>query len=282
VPLLADLLQIPWQHRYRPLPVSERTKKEWLFNTLLSALFMLAEKQPLALIIEDLQWADPATLELLTLLIENASGEAVCTVFTARPEFTPDWAASDYMPLRLRRLSDTAVTAMVLAMTAGKTLPDQIMTMIQQRTDGVPLFIEELTGMLLDTAMLSECNDHYELMRPLRDLLIPATLRGLLTAKLDKLGRAKQTAQLAAVIGREFPYRLLAALSPLDQSALDQDLETLQQANLIFRRHYRQSFIFKHALIRDIAYDSMLQNVRQEIHQQIGLLAEPPRDIVNY
>ena len=276
LPLLVTLLDLTLPESYTALQISPEKQKELTIDALLSLLFSCAQRQPLLLIIEDLHWADPSSLEVLTILTEEVAAEPLYVVFTARPEFNPTWSVSDIVQLPLKRLGDETILQMVMAITDGKTLPEPIIKMVIERTDGVALFVEELTSMLLESDILQEQEDHYVQLKPISELAIPMTLQGLLTTKLDGLGRAKSTAQLAATIGREFQYDLLAAISPLDKLSLEQDLDSLTQADLIYRRRRQRqaTYLFKHALIRDSAYESMLQTSRQEVHKRVATTIE--------
>ena len=268
-----------YQYRYQivtklPKVTSER-QKELTFNALLSLFFAVAEQRPLVLCVEDLHWADPSTLEFLALLIEDAPTTQIYVLCLARPEFVPSWSTTQILQFRLSRLEKNHIAEMVMAITKNKTLPEEVLATIIQRTDGISLFVEELTRMLLKPGFLQEHEHHYTLIKPLSELAIPATLRDLLTSKLDQLGRAKETTQIAAALGREFNYELLVAVSPLDRYSLDQHLNTLMDADLVKRRRRDQStYLFKHALIRDTAYESLPINARQITHREIAATIE--------
>jgi predicted ATPase len=223
-------------------------------------------------IFEDAHWADPTSLDLLALFIEQGRANPVLILITARPEFSPSW--SDYMHItsfNLNRFSRGLANAMVENVTRGKSLPDEVRDQIIDRTDGVPLFVEELTKTVLESGLLDEQADGYVLTGPLPPLAIPATLNDSLMARLDRLGAIKDVAQTAAAIGREFSYQLLAAVSPLDDGALQDALGELVRAELVFPHgRSRQSYIFKHALVQDAAYDSMLRKRRSNLHGQIA------------
>ena len=278
VPLFADFLAIPLPEPYKPLDVSPQRGKELLMECLIELLLAIADQRPTLLLLEDLHWADPSTLEFFSLLVDQLSDVPLLTLLTTRPETQLPKIInnSNILQLQLSRLSKQQTEEMVLAVSKGKTLPEETITAIMRRTDGIPLFIEELTDMLLHSEILQEHVDHYTLSGSIKDLEIPFTLRDLLTSKLDKLGRAKESVQLAAALGREFEYDWLSAVSPLDTLSLDQDLETLFNADLIRRRRRNRTslYVFKHALIRDAAYESMPIQIRRQTHQLIATTLE--------
>jgi predicted ATPase len=232
----------------------------------------LSRQHPVLVLFEDAHWADPTSLELLAMLIEQVSVAQVFILVTARPEFSPAW--SDYMhitSLNLNRFSRGLVDRMVEKVTRGKSLPDEVRDQIIDRTDGVPLFVEELTKTVLESGLLEERSDSYVLTGPLPPLAIPTTLNGSLMARLDRMGTIKDVAQTAAAIGREFSYSLLAAVSPLDDKALQAALDRLVEAELVFPHgRGRHGYIFKHALVQEAAYDSMLRARRRQLHGSIA------------
>ena len=188
-------------------------------------------------IYEDLHWVDPSTLELLDLLVERVRGLPVLAVLTYRPEFTPPWSGQAHVTaLPLNRLGRRQGAVIVERIAGGKKLPAEILDQIVARTDGVPLFVEELTKTVLESGLLRDAGNHYELSGPLPVLAIPATLHDSLMARLDRLAPVKEVAQIGAVIGREFSHALLAAVSLLLRPELDSALDQLVQAELIYRR----------------------------------------------
>jgi tetratricopeptide (TPR) repeat protein len=224
------------------------------------------------LIVEDLHWIDPSTLDLLTMLIERVPSHRMLVVLTYRPEFVPPWRGESLMGLTLKGLPPGPVAAMATGVAAGKRLPQQVISQVVARTDGVPLFIEELTRVLIDSGGLTERDDHYELKDPSAALEIPATLRDLLSARLDQLAAAKPIAQLAAVIGREFHYRLLAAVSPLDDAELRAGLDRLVASGLLYESGAppESTYRFKHHRVQEAAYDSLLRRRRRDYHHRIA------------
>ena len=280
VPLLAGLLSVPLPaERYAPLTVAPQHQKQQTLDTLVAWLAAEAERQPVLVAWEDLHWADPTTLEYLGLLVEQAPTVPMLHVLTYRPEFSPPWPPRSHItPLVLTRLERPQVEALITQRAGGKPLPAEVVEYIVEKTDGVPLYVEELTKMLLASALLREEADQYVLTGPLRTVAIPDTLQAALMARLDQLNRAKEVAQLGAVLGREFAYELLAAIAPQDEETLQAGLAQLVTAELLYQRGRppRARYIFKHALIQDAAYASLLKSTRQQVHQQIAQVFEDP------
>jgi class 3 adenylate cyclase/predicted ATPase len=276
-PLLAALLTIPTGSRYLPLALSPQRQKERTLAALLDQLAGLAAKQPVLAVYEDLHWSDPTTLELLDLAIERVQRLPVLVLLTFRPEFSPPWRGRPHMTaLTLNRLSRKRGAALVAELTGGKALPPEVLEQIVTRTDGVPLFVEELTKTVLESDLLRDAGDHYELVGPLPPLAIPSTLHDSLMARLDRIAPVKEVAQVGAVIGRYFSHELLAAVAPLKDNALKDALDQLVQAELIFRRGTSPEMVysFKHALVRDAAYQSLLKSRRQQLHARIASVME--------
>src|SRR5499427_6015651 len=278
VPLFAGLLSMPLPAEYYvALTLTPQQQKQQTLDALLAWMVAEAERQPVLVAWEDLHWADPTTLELLGLVIEQAPTASMLHVLTARPEFSPPWPQRSHMtPIVLNRLEHPQVEALITQRVGGKTLPAEVVQHIMAKTDGVPLYVEELTKMLLASPLLREEENHYVLTGPLRAVAIPDTLQDALMARLDQLNRAKEVAQLGAVVGREFPYELLQAIAPQDDTALQAGLTRLVGAELLYQRGRppRARYIFKHALIQDAAYASLLKSTRQQVHQQIAQVLE--------
>ncbi|MGK4004177.1 TOMM system kinase/cyclase fusion protein [Sorangium sp. So ce1036] len=276
VPLLAALLSVPLEGRYALPSASPQRQKEMTLNLLLSLLFEMAEDQPVLFLVEDAQWADPTTLEWLCSLVAEVPSARMMALFTARPEFSPPWPTSGMLQIQLGRLDRSYIEQIAAQITGGRALPEPVLTQVVDRTDGVPLFVEELIRMVLDSGALHEEEGRYVLSGSLSELAIPTTLRGLLMARLDHLGRAKTTAQLAAALGREFRHDVLCAVSTLDEAALQKDVERLISADLIHRkrRAMNPTYMFKHALIRDAAYEALPRRTRQRVHARIARTLE--------
>src|SRR6266699_4156324 len=211
VPLLAPLLSLSLpEHRYPPLNLSPQRQRQKTLETIIAILLELAEHQPVLFIVEDLHWTDPTTLELLNLVIAQIPTTSMLTLLTCRPHFQPAWHHRSYLTeMTLNRLSRNQIERMTTQVAGGKTLPQEVMQQLVERTDGVPLFIEEMTKAMLESGHLKEVDGHYELTGSFSTFAIPATLQDSLMARLDRLVSAKGIAQLAAVIGRQFAYDLL-------------------------------------------------------------------------
>ena len=278
VPLFAALLSLPLPERYPPLTLTPQRQRQKTLDALLAWLLAEATRQPVLFIVEDLHWIDPSTLEFLTLLIDQGPTARLLTLLTCRPEFHPPWGFRAHLtPLTLNRLPRPQATQMIGRVTGGKALPPEVVEQIVTKTDGVPLFVEELTKMVLESGLLREGEERYELTGPLPPLAIPATLHDSLMARLDRLATVKDVAQLGATIGRTFAYELLQAVSPLDEATLQHGLRQLVEAELVYQRGVppQATYTFKHALIQDAAYQSLLRSTRQQYHQRLAqVLAE--------
>jgi len=272
-PLLAALLSIPTGDRYPPLELTPEVQKQRTLVVLLDQLTGLAARQPLLVVYEDVHWVDPSTLELLGRLIERIERLPILVIMTFRPEFNAPWPShGNITPLPLGRLARRQGASMIEAVTGGKSLPPEVLDQIVARTDGVPLFVEELTKTLIESGQLQESGDRYVLSGSLSSLTIPTTIHDSLLARLDRLGAAKETAQLGAALGREFSHEILAAVSPLGQAELQEALTQILNAGLLFRRGNPPdvTYSFKHALVRDAAYAGLLKTRRQLIHAEIA------------
>ncbi|HSX81640.1 MAG TPA: adenylate/guanylate cyclase domain-containing protein, partial [Candidatus Saccharimonadia bacterium] len=236
-----------------------------------------AAQQPLLFVAEDLHWVDPSTLELLSLLVDQGPTTRILTLFTFRPDFPPPWTGRSHLTqITLNRLTRRQVAEMIGRVAHGKALPGEVVEQAVARTDGVPLFVEELTKMVLESGLLQEREDRYELTGPLPPLAIPTTLHDSLMARLDRLATVKGVAQLGATLGREFSYELLQAVSPLDAATLQQALTRLVEVELLYQRGVlpQATYLFKHALIQEAAYQSLLRSTRQQYHQRIARVLE--------
>jgi len=277
VPLLAALLTLPVPERYPPLTLSLQRQKQKTQEALVAWLLAEATQQPVLAVWEDLHWADPSTLELLDLLLDQVPATRLLLVLTARPEFRPPWVPRSYVtPLTLTRLTRPQSEEMVLRVAGGKPVPAEVLAQIVAKTDGIPLFVEELVKTILESGLVQEEAGRYVLTGPLPPLAIPATLQDALMARLDRLAPVKDVAQLGAVLGREFAYELLRAVAPLDEATLQQALIRLVDAELFYQRGLppRASYVFKHALIQDAAYQSLLRSRRQQVHRRIAQVLE--------
>jgi class 3 adenylate cyclase/predicted ATPase len=278
VPLFAGLLSIPLpERRYPVLPLTPQQRKQQTLDALTAWLMEEAERQPVLVAWEDLHWADPTTLEMLDLVLKQTPTVPMLSVLTFRPEFSPPWSPRSHLtPITLNRLERLQVEALITHLAGGKALPAEVVQHIVTKTDGVPLFVEEMTKMLLESGILLTESDYYTLAGPLASLTIPATLQDSLMARLDQFNHAKEVAQLGAVLGREFSYEMLHGISPLDEPTLQDGLAQLVAAELLYQRGRppRARYIFKHALIQDAAYASLLKSTRQQVHRQIAEVLE--------
>jgi class 3 adenylate cyclase/predicted ATPase len=273
VALLADLLSLPALERY-PLPkLSLQRRKERTLEALIRQLEGLARQQPVVMVFEDAHWIDPTSRELLDLTVERVRSLPVLLVVTFRPEFQPPWIGQPQVSmLVLNRLDRHDRLALIRQITAGKTLPDEVASQIVDRTDGVPLFVEELTKSVLESGLLREEGDRYVLDRTLPPFAIPTSLHDSLMARLDRLAAVRHVAQTGAAIGREFSYALLRAVSRLPEDELQGSLARLVASELVLQRGVPPDAIysFKHALVQDAAHGSLLRNSRQQLHAQIA------------
>jgi class 3 adenylate cyclase/predicted ATPase len=272
VPLFAALLSIPTGESSSSTRLTPQQVKEHTLGALLRRIKRLCDARPVLMIVEDLQWIDPTSLEALCRIIEEASGMRLLLLMTARPEFTPPWPNHRHTAtMALTRLGRSEIEALVVGMSHGRALPAEVFEQIAGRTDGVPLFIEELTKSVLESGLLREVGDRYELSDPLPALAIPSTLHASLLARLDRLAAGKEVAQVAAVVGREFSYNLILAVSGLAEPDLNAALVRLVAAELIFQRGSppEATYAFKHALLQDAAYGSVLRGRRRQIHAAI-------------
>jgi class 3 adenylate cyclase/tetratricopeptide (TPR) repeat protein len=275
--LFADLLGLPTDGRYPPPPQEPHRKREATLAALLTQLDALAWQRPVLMVFEDAHWADSTSLELLDRTVERAACLRALLVVTFRPEFVPPWTGQAHVSsLSLSRRAPRETGALVSGITAGKELPPEILEQIVVRTDGIPLFIEELTKSLLEGALLREEADSYALTGPLPPLAIPSSLQDSLMARLDRLEPVKEVAQISAALGREFSYELLAAVARRTDDDLCGALGQLTAAGLIFPRGTppRATFMFKHALIQEAAYSTLLRSQRQNLHARIGRALE--------
>ena len=284
VALLAPLLSIPLAPEHVPLDLSPQRRKELTFRALLGQLEALAATQPVLMIVEDAHWIDPTSLEFFSRAIERIGNLPVLLVITARPGFAPPWPSHTYVStLTLSRLGRHQGEVLILSITQGKALPSEVLNQIIAHTDGVPLFVEELTKTVLESGLLEDTGDRYVLRGPLPALAIPSTLHASLLARLDRLAAVKDVAQTAAAIGREFSYALVAAVAGLPDQDLRGALEQLVAAELVFQRGVPPDakYLFKHALVQDAAYASLVRSRRQQLHAQIArALEEQFPDIV--
>lgn len=277
VRFVAAMLAIPCEDRYGDTALAPQKFKDETLRTLVDIIEAAARRQPALMFFEDVHWADPTTLEAIDLLVDRARSLPLLIALTHRPGFPARWAHHDHVTgLNLARLSRVQTRAMIDGVTGGKTLPEDLVTRILTKTDGVPLFVEEVTKSLLESDHLRDTGTRYEYAGTPKDLSVPATLRDSLMARLDRDSDVLAVAQAGAVIGREFRHDLIAAALPLAPDDLDDALGQLTDAGLAFRRGTPPDsiYVFKHALLQDAAYDSLPGRRRQELHARIAQVIE--------
>jgi len=270
--LLGALLSLPIEDRYPPLNMSPQRQLEDILATLVEQAAAFSEKAPALIVMEDLHWADPTTLDLLGRIIVISAGKPILLILTFRPHFEPPWPGHAHVTtLTLNRLGISQCAAIVGHQTGGKPLPDELSRQIIDKTDGVPLFVEELTKNVLEAGLVRDIGEAYELTGPLPNLAIPSTLQDSLMARLDRLSPVKEVAQIGSCIGREFSHEMLTAVSGRGDNELTDALRQLVNAELIFPRGSppNSTYQFKHALVRDAAYESLLKGRRHQVHGQI-------------
>jgi class 3 adenylate cyclase/tetratricopeptide (TPR) repeat protein len=277
VPLIAELLSIPTGNRYPSLGLTPQKRKEKTLHALLAHVEGLAARQSVLMVFEDIQWIDPTSRELLELTLNRAPTLRVLVILTFRPEFVPPWVGRPHVSmLTLSRLPATQCGQMIAHLTGGKALPKELADQIVDQTDGVPLFIEELTKSVLESGILMEAGAYYAVAKPVAALQIPTTLQSSLLARLDRLVSAREVAQIGAALGRQFSHELISAVAPLPQPKLDDALHQLASAGLMFRHGTPPAaeYTFKHALVQDAAYSTLLLSRRRELHGRIAATLE--------
>lgn len=265
-PLLARLLSIPFEHRYGAIDQPAEVIKEFTIAAVLDQLFGLAARQPVLILIEDLHWIDPSTEELLNQLVDRIGDSPILVLCTYRPEYEAPWIGSAGVThLSLTRLGRKRSTDLVLQIASDDTLPTELVEQIVARADGVPLFLEELTRSVLDDRRLSKAGSALEVR-------LPASLKELLMAKLDSLSSAREIVPLCAAIGRTFSYRLLLAVSQLSEEATRPILDQLRHSHILLHRgeYPDVTITFRHALIQEAAYETMLPSRARALHARIA------------
>jgi class 3 adenylate cyclase/predicted ATPase len=273
IAILADLLSLPASERH-PLPnLGPQRKKERTLEALIRQLEGLARRQPVVMVFEDAHWADPTSRELLDLYVGRVRSLPVLLIVTFRPEFPPPWTGQPQVTmLTLNRLDRRDRTVLVEQIAGGRGLPEDVIGQIVDRSDGVPLFVEELTKSVLEGGLLRQEGNRYVLDGALAPFAIPTTLYDSLMSRLDRLASVRLVAQIGAAIGREFSYALLRAVSRLPGAELDAALARLVASELVFQRGTPPDAVysFKHALVQDAAHSSLLRGARQQFHAQIA------------
>jgi len=271
--LLGGMISISVPAAPVPFGLTPQQQKDKTLLLLKERLFRLAKKRPLLLIFEDAQWADPSSLDLLASLIEDVANHPILLIVTARPEFVVPWPNHPHITqLALSRLPAGVAAAIVGQVLGGKQLPTPVLERILSQADGIPLFIEELTKTVLESGQLEETENTFVAGRPASSLAIPSSLSASLTARLDRLGAARELAQVGAVIGREFSFELIGAIAEVSPAVLDEALGQVVKAGLMFQRGTPPEAVysFKHALVREAAYSSLLKSRRMQLHAALG------------
>jgi class 3 adenylate cyclase/predicted ATPase len=272
ITLFARLLSLPAE-RYPALYLSSQRQKQKTQEALLDWLREETERQPVLVIWEDVHWADPSSVELLTLFLNRPPTARLLVLLTYRPEFREPWSAQAHLVrITLERLAPSQAIQMIEQLARGKPLPDDMVAQLVGQTDGIPLFIEELTKTVLGSELLREVDGRYELTRPLRQLAIPSTLQDSLMSRLDRLSTGREVAQLGSILGREFSYELIRVVWPHGEEMLQRGLQQLSEAELIYQSGVppHTHCGFKHVLIQETAYQSLLRSTRQHYHRQVA------------
>lgn len=294
VPLFANILAVPLEgSTYQPTPFSVEQQRQKMIAAFIHIYLDRSCEQNLLLVFEDIQWMDPSSLDMIRQLINQPPAMNILTVLSFRPEFNPPWHMQPHItPMSLSNLPGEAIKDIIVKIAGDKRLPKEVIEQIIQKTDGIPLFVEELTKMVMGSGMLQEHKDHFELSGPVSSLSIPSTLHDSLVARLDNMSHTKEIAQIGATIGREFSYELINAASYMQEKAMRACLNQLVEAELLLQRGVPPiaTFKFRHALIRDVAYQSLLKSQQQRFHQRIAesltekipVLAENHPEVVAY
>lgn len=277
VPLFATVLSLPPDERYPPLNLSPQGQKDRTLEALGTWLQRSAQQQPIMFIVEDLHWIDASTLEFLTRLMAQAEMDRLLAIFTFRPEFVPPWTSrTPQTQVVLNRLTRRQIADLMQRKIGVRQLPAVLVEQMADRTDGVPLFVEEFTRVLVESGYLRAVEGEAELSDALSLHAIPATLQDLLAARLDRMASVRDVVQLGATLGRTFPYDLLRAVAALDEPTLQHELGKLVEAEILYQkgRPPRCTYLFKHALIQDAAYQSLLKSRRQQFHRRVAEVLE--------
>jgi class 3 adenylate cyclase/tetratricopeptide (TPR) repeat protein len=287
LPLVASLLGVPYDNRYGPLNLSPQVQRDQTLSALIEQFLGLARRRPVLVVMEDMHWTDPSTLEFIHLVLDRIEGQRILLLLTSRPDGQPVLAGHPQVTrLVLNRLGRAAVEAMTAAIEGSDTLPEAVRREILARTDGVPLFVEELTRALVELAGQPP-DGTKSARRSETNFSVPATLHDSLMARLDCLPEVKRVAQVAACIGRNFNYRTLAAVAGMDDGELNSALDRLVEAELVFRRGVppEAAYTFKHALVRDAAANSLLRSEFRRVNAAIvaafeAFAVQPPPELI--
>lgn len=276
-PLIANLLSVPTGNRYPSLDLTPQKRREKMLRALLAQLEGLAAQEPMLVLFEDVHWMDPTSLELLDLTVDRVPALPVLLIITFRPEFVPPWIGRPEVTfLTLNRLSPVQRAEMIAGVTRGKALPAEIADQIIDHSDGVPLFIEELTKTVVESGVIAEAGDRSPLTGLAKPLSIPTTLQASLLARLDRLPGTREVVQIGATLGRSFSHELISAIAQIPQQQIDEALAQLVSAELMFQRGAAPDaeYTFKHALVQDAAHGTLLRSQRQQLHHRISEVLE--------
>jgi predicted ATPase len=270
--LIAEMLSLPNDGRYPPLELAPEQRRQKTLEALTAQMVALSRSNPILMIFEDVHWIDPTSLEVLGRSMERLKPLRVLLIVTYRPEFEPPWIGRPYVTaLSLNRLGEREIAAMIDRVTGNKLLSESVRQDIIERTDGIPLFVEEMTKAMLEAETEDEAKNTASAV-PSPALAVPASLHASLMARLDRLGSAKEVAQIGAAIGREFFHSLLAAVMGKPENDINPALDRLIAAGLLFRQGVapHATYLFKHALVQDAAYGTLLREPRRALHARIA------------
>jgi predicted ATPase len=274
--LIAEMLSLQNDGRYPTLELTPQQRRQRTLETLTAQLEALSRANPVLMIFEDLHWIDPTSLEVISRTVDRLRTLRVLLILTYRPEFEPPWIGRPYVTaLSLNRLGEREIEAIIDRVTGNKSLPGNIRQDIVERTDGIPLFVEEMTKAVLEAENERDARNKVSNV-PLSTLAVPASLNASLMARLDRLGHAKEMAQVGAAIGREFPHSLISAITHKPEAELQSSLQRLIEAGLLFRQGSppHATYLFKHALVQDAAYSTLLREPRRALHARIAEMLE--------
>lgn len=284
VPVIASLLSIPTGEQYASFELPPARRRVRTLELLADLFLRAAGATPVLMLIEDLHWSDPTTLELVASLVARQTTARLCMIATARPQLDVTWPpASNWRKLRVDALPQSDARALIAAVAGRKPIPEEVLQQIVERTGGIPLFVEAVTRSIIETGALRETEDRFVLAEPLPPGLIPTTVHDSLMARIDRLGADKSIAQMASTIGRDFTFELLRRVSGQDAADLERVMGRLLDLDLVSQDGIppNATYTFKHALIQDAAYESLLRKTRQEYHGKIAetLLAQFPETV---